>query len=175
MVRDLAASDASTRRRAASRPAVEQATCRTGIVLAPANTIGFRHHSVGGFTWFFARRERGGESPTFGARRSEVRKSSGAIHRRDFVTRDPWRANQRCRCMPRRVSFGLGTSRGGSGRVRAEARFPGVRSGRRFSGTLAARWALVRRRFLATVSPGCGRQRAVDGAGLAAGGAACRY
>ena len=34
--------------------------------------------------------------------------------RRDFVTRDPCRSNQQCRCMPRWLSLELGTSRGGS-------------------------------------------------------------
>lgn len=50
-------------------------------------------------------------------------KSSGAIPRREFVPRDPYRANQLWRCMPGWQASELGTTRGGGVRVRAERDF----------------------------------------------------
>ena len=80
---------------------------------------------------FIGARRRGcdGHPIAVGARRRRRSwKSSGAIHRRDFVPRDPWRSSQPRRCMPRWRFMESGTSRGGCGRTRAGARFPGVRS-----------------------------------------------
>ena len=70
----------------------------------------------------------GGRSEPGVSRRS--RKSAGAIPRREFALRDPWRANERCWCMPRWQAFDVGTTRGGSDRVRAAADFPPGGAGR---------------------------------------------
>ena len=68
----------------------------------------------------------------FGARRSRRRrKSAAAIPRREFGLRDRWRASNRCRCMPRLQASEVGTTRGGSARVKAEAYFPPGGAGRR--------------------------------------------
>ena len=54
-------------------------------------------------------------------------KWSGAIQRREFVTRDPWRSNELQRCMPRWQAIESGTTRGGAtGYERSE--ISGVRS-----------------------------------------------
>jgi hypothetical protein len=58
------------------------------------------------------------------------RKSSGAIPRREFGPRDPFRATQHGRCMPRRMWFESAPTRGGSDRVRAERDFPACGAGR---------------------------------------------
>ena len=71
-------------------------------------------------------------APTCVARRHDRLKSSAAIHRREFVTRDPCRTNQQCRCMPRSQPIESGTTRGGSGRVRAKGDFRRAEPGGRW-------------------------------------------
>ena len=60
-----------------------------------------------------------------------TRTLTAAIHRREFGLRDLWRVSHLRRCMPRWRAFRLGTTRGGSDRIRAEGNVPPGGAGRR--------------------------------------------
>ena len=79
----------------------------------------------------------GPSGPARGAagRPRRSRTSTAAIPRREFGPRDPRRVRWQCRCMPRWHGFDVGTTRGGSGRVRAEVDVPPGGAGRRTRAT----------------------------------------
>ena len=55
---------------------------------------------------------------------AEIRKASGAIHRREFVLRDPCRTESAMTVHAAMVVGGITPTRGGTGRVRAARAFP---------------------------------------------------
>jgi hypothetical protein len=61
--------------------------------------------------------------PTCEACRLDRLKSIGAIHRREFVPRDPYPANQLCWCMPRWPALESGITRGDNDREQAKSDF----------------------------------------------------
>jgi hypothetical protein len=69
-------------------------------------------------------------------------KSIAAIHRREFVPRDPLRSKQHWRCTPRRQTLGMGTTRGASESVRAQSDFRLAQPGGEMAG-MAATASLV--------------------------------